>query len=86
MQAPANGLSFDISDDNQFKSYVVQQLATLAERTQGLRELHATVPVLEQEVKDLRSNADKREYKQWIHSAAVVIGLTLKNILTHGKF
>jgi hypothetical protein len=89
MQTPTNGLSFDISDDHQFKAYVVQQFGILGERTRCLDDLKDTaakVPVIAQEVADLRSDATKREYKQWIHTAALALGLTLKNVLTHGRF
>jgi hypothetical protein len=49
-----NGIAFDISDDQQFKTFVVQQFGILGERTQGLAELKKDVPVLQQEVKDIR--------------------------------
>jgi len=60
----ANGqISFDISDDNQFKSFVVQQFGILGERTQGLAELKKDVPVLQEEVKTIRE--DMKSDKFW---------------------
>lgn len=89
MPAPANGLSFDISDDNQFKTYVVQQFTSLSARMDVFDKtasIAAKVPVIEQEVFDLREKVKTQESRQWMHSTAVFVLATLKNVLTHGKF
>lgn len=61
-----NGISFDISDDEQFKTFVVQKLTQLEERTATLTEIKARaerVLVLEQEMIDVKE--DIRLTKKW---------------------
>jgi hypothetical protein len=63
---PPGGISFDISDDAQFKTFVVQKLTQLEERTSALDEIKARtdrVLVLESEVADIRQSA--RDEKKW---------------------
>ena len=72
-----NGINFDISDDAQFKAFVVQQFGILAERTEGIKELKKDVPVLQLEVKDIRE--DMKDDKFWSnvrgYSGPVLVGL-----------
>jgi hypothetical protein len=63
-----NGLNFDLSDDSQFKAYVAQQFGILAERTEGLKELKTDVPLLKQEVADIRQ--DMKDDKLWANIKA----------------
>lgn len=52
----ADEISFDISDDHQFKTYVVKQLSVLGERTlplESMREKLGKVDVLESRVDGL---------------------------------
>jgi hypothetical protein len=81
----ANGITFDLSDDNQFRQYCVQQFTLLGERTAGFAELKAKIPVIEQEVKDLRDDAKTQSWRQWGHSLAILAITTAKNIALHGR-
>ena len=73
----ANGISFDISDESQFRTFCVQQFGILGERTEGLKELKTKFPVLEQEVKDIRE--DMKDEKFWnnvkAYSGPVMVAL-----------
>lgn len=72
-----NGVIYDISDDNQFKAYVAQQFGILAERTKGLSELKEDVPVLKQEVKDIKDDMERKEFWHNVksYSGPVLVGL-----------
>ena len=83
-----NGLTFDISDDNQFKAYVAQHIGILVERTEGLKEIKVAVPLLKQEVDDIKQTM--KDDKFWgnikaysgpvlvaLHIAAKKIGLNI---------
>jgi hypothetical protein len=58
-----NGLNFDISNDEQFKYFVVQQFSVLREQTEGLPQIKIDVPLLKQEVADLKK--DIKDDKFW---------------------
>lgn len=58
-----NGINFDFSDDSQWKAYVAQQFGILAERTEGLKELKEDVPVLKQEIIQIKE--DMKSDKYW---------------------
>lgn len=49
-----NGITFDYSNDSEFKAYVVTQLGKL----DGLKQNADKVPVIEQAFKDLRREYD----------------------------
>jgi hypothetical protein len=69
----ANGIKFDFSNENDFKAYVVQQLGKL----DGVVAKADKVPIIEQEVADIRKTMD--EDKLWTniksYSGPVLVGL-----------
>ena len=70
-----NGISFDISDDAQFKTFVVQQLGIIGERTQGISDIKRDVPVLKQEVADIREDMKSDKFWGNVKSYSGIIGV-----------
>jgi len=72
-----NGVNFDISDDNQFRMYCVQQFGILADRTKGLEQIKVDVPLLKQELADVQE--DIKDEKFWnnvkAYSGPILVGL-----------
>jgi len=65
-----NGVNFDISDDNQFRMYCVQQFGILTDRTQGLEKIKIDVPLLKQELADVREDIKDEKFWHNVKSAA----------------
>ena len=61
-----DGIAFDISDDNQFRTYVVSQLATLGERTAGFPDVEKGLTILTEKL------ADYHEVKEEVGKIAVL--------------
>ena len=62
----ANGLTYDYSDENQFKAFLIQSLTQLQENTKDLPSIKIEIkkiPLLEQEVNDIRE--DMKSDKFW---------------------
>jgi hypothetical protein len=74
-----SSLTFDISDDQQFRQYCVQQFTKLDERTSGLSELREQHAVLKQEVSDIRQ--DMKDEKFW---GNVKIAIAPLLVVLHG--
>lgn len=72
-----NGLTFDISDDNQFRAYCVRQFGILAERTEGLKDIKRDVPILKQEVADLREDAKSDKFWDNVRGYSGIVGVAL---------
>jgi hypothetical protein len=72
-----NGISFDISDDAQFKTFVVQQFGILGERTRGLPELKENMPVLQQEVADIREDMKSDKFWGNVKSYSGIVGVAI---------
>lgn len=72
-----NGINFNISDDSEFKAYVVQQFGILAERTEGLAGIKTAVPVLQTEVKEIKDDMERKEFWHNVksYSGPVLVGL-----------
>jgi hypothetical protein len=58
----ANGLQFDITNDEQFRYFVVQEFAALKEQTKGLPEIKVDVPVLKREVIEIREDINRDKF------------------------
>lgn len=91
-----NGLSFDISDDVQFRYFVIQKLTSLEEKSKLIPDLVSAaskVSVLEVKLQDLRNEYDKndtwdriKEYTGYSLGPIIAFGHMLIHKITTGKW
>jgi hypothetical protein len=70
-------LTFDVSDDQQFKTFVVEKLGILTERTEGLKQIKVDVPLLKQEVADIRDDMKSDKFWTNVKSYSGIVGVAL---------
>jgi hypothetical protein len=60
-----NGINYDYSDENEFKAFLIQSLTELKSNTADLPTIKdeiKKIPLLDQEVKDIRKDMDRDKF------------------------